>query len=415
MYAQFAHSYLSEESAKNIAELRKARNKLVHSTNIDKDEIKYWVEKSEKLLKEIQESTKLFLLKAKTATQEKNPVCFISYSWDSEEHNAWVRKLAEHLQQNGVNTILDQWDLRPGMDIAHFMEKSINGSDYVLLICTPHFAQKANEGIGGVGYEKNIVTAEIFKNKKPDTSFVPILRIGNDKESIPSYLGLKRYIDFRTEKNFGENFEELLRHIYKEPKFKKPTVGVAPFLLGARSEIDAATNIQQNKTISLSIIDAIALNWANQNYPYFIVEGLQDFQKAFIRHPPKNVVINDLDTLAFLLLCGFHYGGNWCFWLDQNRSNELISKVFISCFSVSYKGPLYRALYALQLFGEKEVTSLILSSNNVSDATKQLIELYVIQGNVMKYLTTIANEDKGGTGQRAMSVVKEINQFCIKK
>ena len=233
---KFVHSYLSEESAKNIAELRKARNKLVHSTNVDKDEIKYWVEKSEKLLKEIQESTKLFLTKAKTATQEKNPVCFISYSWDSEEHNAWVRKLAEHLQQNGVNTILDQWDLRPGMDIAHFMEKSINSSDYVLLICTPHFAQKANEGIGGVGYEKNIVTAEIFKNKKPDISFVPILRVGNDKESIPSYLGLKQYIDFRTEKNFGDNFEELLRHIYKKPKFKKPTAGVAPFLLGGREE-----------------------------------------------------------------------------------------------------------------------------------------------------------------------------------
>lgn len=412
---KFAHSYISEESAKKISELRKARNKLVHSTNIDTEEISYWVEKSKKLLKEFERSKELLGAKPKTKDKDKNPVCFISYSWDSEEHINWVRQLAENLQQNGVNTILDQWDLRPGMDIAHFMEKSINSSDYVLLICTPPFAQRANEGIGGVGYEKNIVTAEIFKNKRPDTNFVPILRTGNDKDAIPTYLGLKRYIDFRQDNNFEENFEELLRHIYKVPKFTKPTLSLAPFLPFASLEAKNKTTIPQNNFFSLSTIDAVALNWEKQGYPYFIVEGLQEVQKAFIRHPPKNINIENSTTLAFLLLSGFHYGGNWCYWLSQNHGNELITKTFESCFTVSYSGPLFRSLFALQLINDNEVITSILSSSNVNEVTKKLIESYLINGDVIAYLTKIANEDKGKTGQRAISVLKEINRYCAEK
>ena len=45
---KFVHSHISEDSSKQIAELRKARNQLVRSTNIDKEEIRYWVEISKK-------------------------------------------------------------------------------------------------------------------------------------------------------------------------------------------------------------------------------------------------------------------------------------------------------------------------------------------------------------------------------
>src|SRR5712692_1160770 len=88
--------------------------------------------------------------------------CFLSYSWDSEEHRAWVRRLASDLVENGVEVLLDQWDVAPGDDLTAYMESSIRESDCVLLICTPSFPRKANEGHGGVGYEKTIVTGELF-------------------------------------------------------------------------------------------------------------------------------------------------------------------------------------------------------------------------------------------------------------
>ena len=36
---------------------------------------------------------------------------FIAYSHDSPEHKQWVSELAAKLRRNGVNAILDQWDL----------------------------------------------------------------------------------------------------------------------------------------------------------------------------------------------------------------------------------------------------------------------------------------------------------------
>ena len=66
--------------------------------------------------------------------------CFISYSWDNEEHKEWVRRLATELSQKGVFVYLDQWDVHPGMDLTGYMEKGIHESDFVLLVCTPNFA-----------------------------------------------------------------------------------------------------------------------------------------------------------------------------------------------------------------------------------------------------------------------------------
>jgi len=146
-----------------------------------------------------------------------DPKCFISYSWDSFSHKNWVRFLAEKLHQNGVYTYLDQWDVSLGDQLPKFMEKSIRESDFVLLVCTNNFASKADAGQGGVGYEKNIVTGEIYSDSAPDTKFVALLREGEPKSSLPSYLKSKAYLDFRKDDIFDQNFEELLPKVPGTP------------------------------------------------------------------------------------------------------------------------------------------------------------------------------------------------------
>ena len=39
------------------------------------------------------------------------PKVFVSYSHDSDLHKGWVLTLATRLVANGVNVLLDQWDL----------------------------------------------------------------------------------------------------------------------------------------------------------------------------------------------------------------------------------------------------------------------------------------------------------------
>ena len=68
--------------------------------------------------------------------EEKVPNIFISYSHDSPEHKKWTAKFASELVDNGVDVILDQWDLVFGDDIPKFMEKSVSEADRVLMICT---------------------------------------------------------------------------------------------------------------------------------------------------------------------------------------------------------------------------------------------------------------------------------------
>ena len=121
------------------------------------------------------------------------PSVFISYSHDSQEHKRWVLDLATRLRSSGVDAILDQWELGPGSDLPHFMEQNLASAARVLMICTERYVAKANAGIGGVGYEKMIVTAELLK-KIDSRDVIPVVR-QNGPAKVPIFLGTKMYVD----------------------------------------------------------------------------------------------------------------------------------------------------------------------------------------------------------------------------
>jgi len=146
--------------------------------------------------------------------QIKVPTAFISYSWDSNEHKNWVRDLAVRLRDEGVDVMLDQWHLAPGDPLPEFMERAVSENDFVLLVCTPNFKAKADERRGGVGYEGNIMTGELFL-KSNQRKFIPILRHGDWAEAAPTWLQSKRYLDL-SDKCFDENFEELVKNLHGE-------------------------------------------------------------------------------------------------------------------------------------------------------------------------------------------------------
>jgi hypothetical protein len=155
------------------------------------------------------------------------PRVFMSYSHDSKEHKTWVRSLAEYLVRGGVEVILDQWDLTLGSDLPSFMESAVSTSDRVLAICTTSYVSKANEGRGGVGYEKMIATAEVLEKVGTD-KFIPIVR-GTHRPAVPLYLSSRMRIDFSDEDTFDDRLEELLRELHKAPSNPKPSLGRNPF------------------------------------------------------------------------------------------------------------------------------------------------------------------------------------------
>ena len=86
-----------------------------------------------------------------------NKKVFISYSWAVQER---VVELAERLIANGIDVVLDVYDLKEGQDKYAFMEQSVNDDtiDRVLIICDKTYAEKEKNREGGVGDETVIIS-----------------------------------------------------------------------------------------------------------------------------------------------------------------------------------------------------------------------------------------------------------------
>ncbi len=141
---------------------------------------------------------------------------FISYTWDNDKHKEWVLSLASKLEEDGIEVELDQWSLEPGDEMSLFMEKAISDSNYILIICTENYREKANFRIGGSGYEARLISTEIVKgsNKK---KFIPILRCDDWEEGMPDFIKGNLGIDLNygfDDKRFIDGYNDLLTTIY---------------------------------------------------------------------------------------------------------------------------------------------------------------------------------------------------------
>lgn len=160
--------------------------------------------------------------KKKKVKKIKKPIVFISYSWDSEPHKKWVKNLADKLIQNGVNVILDQYELFTGMHKSNFMEHSIKKAKKVILVLTPNYAKKAEKLKGGVGHEYSIINSEISDNITQNKKYIPILRSGNEKKSCPEFLRQLIHSDMRKRNSLTNEFDKLLDDIFENRPTKPP-------------------------------------------------------------------------------------------------------------------------------------------------------------------------------------------------
>lgn len=156
------------------------------------------------------------------------PKAFISYSHDSSAHKDWVLKLASDLRAKGVDVVLDQWDLVPGQDVSLFMQRGISEADRVIMVCSTAYVKKSEEGVGGAGYERLIVTSEVV-NSIDTIKFIPILRGANGSKKTPLFLGSRMYIDFESNSEYELKLIELARQIHGAPAVSKPPLGPNPF------------------------------------------------------------------------------------------------------------------------------------------------------------------------------------------
>jgi EAL domain-containing protein (putative c-di-GMP-specific phosphodiesterase class I) len=165
------------------------------------------------------------------SSEEEYPKLFISYSQTDDRHKSWVVDLAERLIDDGVDVIMDRWDLKYGHEMFVFMEQMVTDPtvDKVLIICDSLYKKKADGRIGGVGNEVELMVNCIANDTTQEKFFALACEKNEDgKGCIPNYLSSRFYIDFSTAEDFDLNYDRLLFFVYGREYHKKPARGQTP-------------------------------------------------------------------------------------------------------------------------------------------------------------------------------------------
>jgi hypothetical protein len=134
------------------------------------------------------------------------PCAFTSYSHDGRAHKHWVADLSSELRRNGVNVILDQWELPLGGD--------------------------------GVGYESMILTGELIRDLGT-SKFIPLIRQPGGGTLRPSALQSRLYLDFSDDQMFAQNLDRLLRELHGAGA-QRPPLGPNPFVRHSSTHASSA-------------------------------------------------------------------------------------------------------------------------------------------------------------------------------
>ena len=207
------------------------------------------------------------------------PRIFCSYSHDDETHKAWVLNLATRLVANGVDVVLDQWDMSLGGDLPFFMEQGLDQATRILSVCSETYVRKANAGQGGVGYEKMILTGQLMSDVTSDR-IIPLIRNNELKPLVPTFLISRMFVDFRDDTKFESSYAELLRDIHKQPVRPRPPLGKNPFAF-TFPEIEPRLSFASERYVSAQDSGVVTFDYSNNDGKYAVGAGDMMFETAW--------------------------------------------------------------------------------------------------------------------------------------
>lgn len=186
----------------------------------------------------------------------EKPKVFISYAWGEKEYQERVLSLARDLQSDGVEVLLDKWNLKEGHDTYAYMEQSVNDASVtnVLILLDPIYTKKADDRAGGVGTETQIISPEIY-NKVTQEKFLPVVMERNEDGSVPKphYLKGLLHFDLSNPDRFDEEYQRLVKRLYGVEIFVKPELGNTPKWVLEDSPIPTRTRTAINSLKKITI------------------------------------------------------------------------------------------------------------------------------------------------------------------
>lgn len=121
----------------------------------------------------------------------KNLKVFISYSHDSKEHQDRVLQLSNKLRSEGIDCALDQYEDSPPEGWPKRMDRNVKKSDFVLVVCTKTYYDRAmgeDENGMGIKWESTLIYQQLYNAGANNTKFIPIIFSDGKFEHIPEPL-----------------------------------------------------------------------------------------------------------------------------------------------------------------------------------------------------------------------------------
>jgi TIR domain len=154
------------------------------------------------------------------------PKVLLSYSHDSPEHQQRVLTLANRLRADGIDCMIDQYVLVPASGWPLWMERQIEASEFVLIVCTETYYRRVRDdeesGKGlGVRWEGRLIYRALYEDGRSNTKFIPVLFETGDSVYIPGPVGGTNSYLVQTERGY----EDLYRRLTNQPLTIKPELG----------------------------------------------------------------------------------------------------------------------------------------------------------------------------------------------
>lgn len=233
-------------------------------------------------------------------TDDQSPKVFISYAWTSDVYQKKVRSFAAALMKVGIETVIDQWDLKHGNNVHAFMEKIDNDKtiDKVLILINPEYAIKANNKQGGVSTETQIISPEVYNNVA-QTRYLPIIFETNQDGSIeqPTFLKSTIYFDLTKSDTYDSEFRKLVKTIYGKDIHQKPKRGNKPSWVDEDNDVSFAPRITKYDEIrktsnetercfkfkqEIAVLKSQLLDFSSNEYYVSIYDELQKIKKDYL-------------------------------------------------------------------------------------------------------------------------------------
>ena len=217
----------------------------------------------------------------------ENPKVFISYAWGTDEYQNKVLAFASDLVGEGIDVVLDKWDLSEGNDTYVFMEKCVTDSTItnVLILLDPLYAKKADEHSGGVGTETQIISAKVYSEVEQN-KFIPIVMERDVDGSVckPTYLQTKLHFDLSLSEKYDNEYKRLIKKLYGIEVYEKPQLGKKP------AWVEQPMSVPTKKIVTYDVLRNTSMVQSVKKAQY--CDFLQEISKQIVDFAERNTKTN---------------------------------------------------------------------------------------------------------------------------